>query len=111
MVGRRTNLPRFSGYSWPSSSVRETLILVGYHRACIFHLLHVASAIEYVFGPQGFELSIRKRNRVSYVTFFIPESDPTEIGFRSAYLAERRAINRLIHIPLAIDQDHMDIVF
>jgi hypothetical protein len=71
----------------------------------------MSGAVEYVFGPQRFELSICKRNRVSYVTFFIPESDSAEIGFRSAYLAERSAVNRLIHIPLAIDQDHMDIVF
>ena len=71
----------------------------------------MSGTIEYVFGPQRFKLGIRKRNRVSYVTFLIPESDPAEIGFRSAYLAECSAINRLIHIPLTIDEDHMDIVF
>jgi len=44
------------------------------------------------------------------MAFLVPEPYPAEVRLRSAYLAQRRTVNGLVHIPLTIDQDHMDII-
>jgi hypothetical protein len=88
----------------------KTLVLVGHDRAGISHFLHISSPVEYVLSPHALELSISERNRMGYKTFLIPESHSAEIGLGPAYFAKRCPINRLIHIPLAIDQDHMNVI-
>jgi hypothetical protein len=88
----------------------KTLVLVGHDRAGISHFLHISSPIEYVLSPHALELSIRERNRVGHETFLIPESNSAKVRLGPAYFAKRCPINRLIHIPFAIDQDHMNVI-
>jgi hypothetical protein len=101
--------PIFAGPT-PQALIGKTLILIRNDSARIQQLLNAPGAVKNILGSQLFKLGMFKRNCLRHVAFLVPESHSAKVGLGSAYLAECCAINRLVHIAVAIDQDHVDIV-